>query len=91
MRWGYVGSTLMVGGAMEISTTPSNFQTLDIDEIGLLAAHEFGHVLGLRHCLECDSAMNYAWHTRDRIVVTELDVRTFLALVAQPNPAVSSP
>jgi hypothetical protein len=77
---------LRVGGEMEISTTPSRFTTLDVDEVRLLVAHEFGHVLGLGHCLDCDSAMNYAWHTRERVLVTEVDVRTFLALVAQPNP-----
>lgn len=77
---------LRVGGEMEISTTPSHFTTLDVDEVRLLVAHEFGHVLGLGHCLDCDSAMNYAWHTRERMLVTEVDVRTFLALVAQPTP-----
>jgi hypothetical protein len=29
--------------------------------------------------------MNYSWATRDRILVTDLDVRTFRALVSQPN------
>ena len=78
---------LRVGGEMQVSTTPDPFVTLDVDEVRLLVAHEFGHVLGLGHCLECDSAMNYAWHTRDRVLVTEIDVRTFLALVAQPVAA----
>ncbi|MBW2289303.1 MAG: matrixin family metalloprotease [Deltaproteobacteria bacterium] len=39
-----------------------------------LVAHEFGHILGLGHCLDCDSAMNYSWHTRDRVFVTQTDV-----------------
>jgi predicted Zn-dependent protease len=76
---------LRVGGRMQISTTPSQFYTLDVDEVRLLVAHEFGHVLGLGHCHECDSAMNYSWETRDRVIVTDTDVRTFEALVAQPN------
>jgi hypothetical protein len=73
-----------VGGSMEIATAPSQFNTLSIDEVRLLVAHEFGHVLGLRHCLECDSAMNYSWATRDRILVTDLDARTFAELVEIP-------
>ncbi len=40
----------------------------------MLFAHEFGHILGLGHCLDCDSAMNYSWHTRDRVFVTQTDV-----------------
>ena len=47
---------------------------LTIDEISMLIAHEFGHVLGLGHCLDCDSAMNYSWETRDRVFVTRTDV-----------------
>ena len=74
-----------VGGEIQVSTTPDLFTTLTVDEVRYLVAHEFGHVLGLGHCLDCDSAMNYAWHTRERVLVTDVDVRTFLALVAQPD------
>jgi hypothetical protein len=83
--WKVDDSGLRVTGHMEVSTTPSNFSTLEIDELSVLFTHEFGHVLGLGHCLDCDSAMNYAWNTRDRVFVTDLDVRTFLALLEQPN------
>jgi hypothetical protein len=82
-----VDGRLRVGGEMVVSTTPDPFVTLALDDVRLLVAHEFGHVLGLGHCLDCDSAMNYSWHTRDRVFVTEVDVRTFLALVAQPIAA----
>lgn len=66
---------LRVGGRMEISVLPCPTCTrLTIDEVSMLVAHEFGHVLGLGHCLDCDSAMNYSWETRDRVFVTQTDV-----------------
>ncbi|MFP6564305.1 MAG: matrixin family metalloprotease, partial [Myxococcota bacterium] len=58
---------------------------LTLADVRLLAAHEFGHVLGLGHCLACDSAMNYEWNTRERVVVTETDIATLRALFAKPN------
>ncbi len=53
-----------------------------------MVAHEFGHVLGLGHCLDGDSALNYEWTQRKRSHVTDLDVRTFLKLVSIPSGAV---
>ncbi len=79
------GGGMRLGGEMQISTTPDRFSQLSVDQVRLLVAHEFGHVLGLRHCLKCDSAMNYAWNTRDRVLVTDLDVATFVRLVEIPN------
>ncbi len=93
ITWAKRGEEFRVGGEMQVSTTPDPRTTLTLGEVRRLVAHEFGHVLGLGHCLDCDSAMNYAWHTRERVMVTDLDVRTFLALVAKPNgsPAPTRP
>ncbi len=77
---------LRVGGEMQISTTPLPRTTSTIDQVRLLVAHEFGHVLGLGHCLSCDSAMSYAWHTRERVLVTPTDVLTCVKLIEQPVP-----
>lgn len=76
---------LRVGGSMRLTTRVglSVRSHLRPEKIRFLAAHEFGHVLGLRHCHECDSAMNYSWATRSRILVTKLDVATFVALCEQ--------
>jgi hypothetical protein len=86
--WRTVDGCLRVGGEMQVSTEPGIYSHLELEEVKLLIAHEFGHVLGLGHCLDCDSAMNYDWQTRERVFVTELDVRTFVKLVSIPNGAV---
>ena len=79
------GGALRVFGQMEISTRPSPTHLgLTVEEIQKLTAHEFGHVLGLGHCLSCDSIMNYSWETQ-RVLVTSTDVKTYLELLAQPN------
>lgn len=89
VRYWVDSGRLRVGGMMEISTTPAGHQGLEyrtrVDELRRIVAHEFGHVLGLMHCLNCDSVMNYSWDTLDEVVVTALDVRTFAALVERPN------
>jgi hypothetical protein len=69
------GRSLRAGGEMEIGIQSCpTCRPITLDEIRMLVAHEFGHILGLGHCLDCDSAMNYSWHTRDRVFVTRTDV-----------------
>lgn len=81
---------IKAGGKMEVSVRSCpTCSTLTAEEIGLLIAHEFGHVLGLGHCLDCDSAMNYSWQTEERISVTAVDVdgvvRRFAAAGMRPS------
>jgi len=69
------GEVYRAGGQMEIAVQACpTCRPLEVAEVGLLVAHEFGHVLGLGHCLDCDSAMNYSWSTIGRVVVTQTDV-----------------
>jgi len=69
------GGRIRAGGAMEVAVEACpTCSRLTVDEIELLLAHEFGHILGLGHCLDCDSAMNYSWQTEGRIHVTQVDV-----------------
>ena len=65
---------VVAGGHMQVTTRINNFNKLPIDDMRVLISHEFGHVLGLMHCLDCDSAMNYSWQTEDRVFVTQVDV-----------------
>jgi predicted Zn-dependent protease len=87
-RFAVVDDQVLAGGQLTISVRAcEDCFTLTREEIHLLAAHEFGHVLGLGHCLECDPAMNYAWHTRGRTFVTKVDVDAVAALCTKPNPS----
>jgi|GEM_PF-3301298 len=72
---GREGEGIRAGGEMEIGIQSCpTCSPITLDEIRMLVAHEFGHILGLGHCLDCDSAMNYSWHTRDRVFVAQTDV-----------------
>jgi hypothetical protein len=81
------GGRWRAGGAMDVSAQSCPTCTpLTVDEIRLLVTHEFGHVLGLGHCLDCDSAMNYQWETRNRVLVTGTDVDAVARRFADPPP-----
>lgn len=81
------GERVLARGELTLTVNPCEFcPALTRDEVRLLTAHEFGHVLGLGHCLECDSAMNYDWQTRERAFVTKVDVEAFATLCTKPNP-----
>jgi hypothetical protein len=72
---GREGDVIRAGGEMKIGIQSCpTCRPITLDEVRLLVAHEFGHILGLGHCLDCDSAMNYSWHTRDRVFVTQTDI-----------------
>jgi predicted aspartyl protease len=43
--------------------------------------HAFGSALGLSDCTRCDSMMSMDWRRRESLRVTDLDLRTFEALV----------
>jgi hypothetical protein len=84
------GEELRAGGRMDVSIKPCpTCNAMTIDEVAMLIAHEFGHVLGLGHCLECDSAMNYSWETRDREFVTKTDVEAVVRRFAMFGEAAS--
>ena len=87
-RFSVVEDRLLAGGQLTLSVRHCEYcVTLTVEQIRLLTAHEFGHVLGLGHCFECESAMNYDWQTRGRAFVTKVDVNAVAALCTELNPS----
>ena len=87
VAWSVDGGRLRVHGRLEYATKPclEIECQLDLAHLKLLVTHEFGHTLGLGHCLDCDSAMNYSWETLDRVLITDVAVKTIQALYRLPN------
>ena len=85
--WEIVGGRLRARGSFIYATKPCLEPScqLALDELKLVVTHEFGHTLGLRHCLSCDSAMSYSFETQRRVLITETDLRTVRALYGVPN------
>ena len=87
MTWQVIDGRLRVRGELTYATKPCLAIEchLDLGQLEYLVAHEFGHTLGLGHCLDCDSAMNYSWETVERVFVTDTDVQTIRALYEIPS------
>jgi len=87
IAWQVIGRRLRARGYFYYATSPCPevYCQLDIDELKLVVTHEFGHTLGLMHCLDCSSAMSYSWETQKRTLITDVDLRTIRALYALPN------
>ncbi len=87
-RFAVTNDRVLAGGQLTLSVRACEYcVTLTREQIRLLTAHEFGHVLGLGHCHECESAMNYDWQTRGRAFVTKVDVDAVATLCTEPNPS----
>lgn len=85
--WERTPEGVRIHGEVRLAVQPNypDKTTLRLDEVELLAAHDFSHVLGLGHCLDCDSIMSYSWQTLERRLVSPSDEQTLLDLLAKPN------
>ncbi len=81
------GGALRVTGQVILSARPlpGRGEVLPLGEVKIQATHAFGGALGLGYCWECDSVRSMGWRNRDFFVPTDLDVRTYEALLAVPN------
>ena len=85
--WSIVDGELRVASELEYTTKPCMAIScqLTLVELKRLVAHEFGHALGLGHCFDHNSAMNYTYEKREHIIVTDIDLLTYRALNEIPN------
>jgi hypothetical protein len=63
---------------------PGRGEVLPLGEVEIQAMHAFGGALGLGYCWECDSIRSMGWRHREQFFPTDLDVRTYEALLAVP-------
>jgi len=74
---------------------PSAAFLVSAGALRVYAMHAFGSALGLPDCWECDSIMSMGWGRQEDPSVTDLDVRSYEALVkrsaAEPDVALEAP
>lgn len=81
------GGELRVRSRIVLSTQPiptPGYHT-PLGELRVFAAHAMGSALGLPDCSACDSIMSLGWRRKRTFQPTDVDLRTFEALMRRPS------